>query len=70
MVVTGDITQVDLPTGVTSGLINAKHILKNIEGIRIINFREKDVVRHDIVKKIVHAYEEERSSSNTNSDAD
>jgi phosphate starvation-inducible PhoH-like protein len=67
MVVTGDITQVDLPTGTQSGLINAKHILKKIDGIRTINFKEKDVVRHDLVKKIVHAYEEERTSSNGNS---
>jgi len=70
MVVTGDITQVDLPTDTTSGLINAKNILKKIDGIRTINFREKDVVRHELVKKIVHAYEEERTSSNGNSSAD
>ncbi len=71
MVVTGDITQIDLPTGTQSGLINAKHILKKIDGIRTINFKEKDVVRHELVKKIVHAYEEERtSSSNGNSGTD
>jgi len=63
MVVTGDITQVDLPTGTHSGLINAKNILKNIDGISIINFNEKDVVRHELVKKIVHAYEHERKTS-------
>ena len=63
MVVTGDITQVDLPSGTQSGLINAKHILKNIDGIRTINFEEKDVVRHELVKKIVHAYEHERKTS-------
>ncbi|MDH5762100.1 MAG: PhoH family protein [Nitrospinota bacterium] len=63
MVVTGDITQVDLPSGTKSGLINAKTILKNIEGISIIRFNEKDVVRHELVKKIVHAYEEERNDT-------
>jgi phosphate starvation-inducible PhoH-like protein len=63
MVVTGDITQVDLPSGTKSGLINAKNILKNIEGISIIRFNEKDVVRHELVKKIVHAYEEERNDT-------
>ncbi|MDH5789930.1 MAG: PhoH family protein, partial [Nitrospinota bacterium] len=51
------------PSGTQSGLINAKNILKNIDGIRTINFLEKDVVRHELVKKIVHAYEEERKSS-------
>jgi phosphate starvation-inducible PhoH-like protein len=70
MVVTGDITQVDLPAGTTSGLINAKNILKKIDGIRTINFKEKDVVRHELVKKIVHAYEHERKASeNGNSDS-
>ena len=69
MVVTGDITQIDLPSGTHSGLTNAKHILKNIDGIRTINFEEKDVVRHELVKKIVHAYENERKASeNGNSD--
>ena len=70
MVVTGDITQVDLPTGTQSGLINAKSILRKIDGIRIINFKEKDVVRHELVKKIVHAYENERKApENGNSGA-
>ena len=71
MVVTGDITQVDLPTGTPSGLVHAKNILKKIEGIRIIHFNEKDVVRHDLVQHIVHAYEDERkNASNGNSGAD
>ncbi len=71
MVVTGDITQVDLPNNTPSGLIHAKNILKKIKGIRIIHFTEKDVVRHELVKHIVHAYEEEgTSSSNGNSGAD
>lgn len=56
MVVTGDITQVDLSKDTKSGLIHAQEILKNIDGIRIIQFKEKDVVRHELVKKIVRAY--------------
>lgn len=57
MVVTGDITQVDLPRGVRSGLLHAREILKDIEGIDLIHFMEKDVVRHELVKKIIHAYD-------------
>ncbi len=58
MVVTGDITQVDLSKDTKSGLIHAQEILKNIDGIRIIQFKEKDVVRHELVKKIVRAYDQ------------
>ncbi|TDJ60200.1 MAG: PhoH family protein [Nitrospina sp.] len=58
MVVTGDITQVDLSKNTKSGLIHAQEILKNIDGIRIIQFKEKDVVRHELVKKIVRAYDQ------------
>lgn len=58
MVVTGDITQVDLSKDTRSGLIHAQEILKNIDGIRIIQFKEKDVVRHELVKKIVRAYDQ------------
>ena len=61
MVVTGDITQVDLPRGTLSGLIEAHRILQGIEGISIINFSEKDVVRHELVKKIVKAYDRKDS---------
>ncbi len=56
-VVTGDITQIDLPTGRLSGLVEAKKIIGAIEGIKIVYFSEKDVVRHRLVKKIVRAYE-------------
>lgn len=56
-VITGDITQIDLPTGKTSGLIEAERILSNIEGIKFIYFSEKDVVRHKLVQEIVKAYE-------------
>ncbi len=64
MVVTGDITQAVLPYTTPSGLVHAKTILRKIDGIRLINFNEKDVVRHELVQNIVHAYEEERISNN------
>jgi len=56
-VVTGDITQIDLPTGRTSGLVEAMHIVGKIEGIAFVYFDEKDVVRHKLVQAIVKAYE-------------
>lgn len=56
-IVTGDITQIDLPGRQTSGLKEALKILKDIEGIAICNFSEKDVVRHPLVQKIIKAYE-------------
>ena len=58
VVVTGDSTQKDLPSGTTSGLDIAKKVLKNIEDISICNLTSKDVVRHPLVQKIVKAYEE------------
>jgi len=57
VVVTGDITQVDLPPNVFSGLIEIQHLLKNISGIEFIYLNEKDVVRHHLVQKIIKAYE-------------
>ena len=57
MVVTGDPTQVDLSTGQRSGLIEVIDILRGIEGIRFVQFDERDVVRHNLVQKIVKAYE-------------
>jgi len=57
MVVNGDITQIDLPTGRRSGLIHALEVLKGVEGIRFVRFDEKDVVRHTLVQRIVKAYE-------------
>lgn len=59
MVVNGDITQVDLPGHAKSGLIQAQHILKDIDQIKFINFSSNDVVRHPVVAKIVRAYEKE-----------
>lgn len=58
-VITGDITQVDLPRDKTSGLRHALKILLDIEGIGITQFQKDDIVRHPLVKKIVHAYEED-----------
>jgi len=56
-VVTGDITQIDLPTGRMSGLVQALKVVKDIEGIAFIYFDEKDVVRHKLVQQIVKAYD-------------
>jgi phosphate starvation-inducible PhoH-like protein len=57
MIVTGDPTQVDLPTGQKSGLVEALNLLDGIEGIHISRFSDKDVVRHALVGRIVRAYE-------------
>ncbi len=57
MVITGDITQIDLPDSKKSGLVEAVKILKNIEDIQVTRFTEKDVVRHKLVQDIVMAYE-------------
>ena len=57
MVITGDITQVDLPPSRPSGLIEIQHVLKDIDGIRFIYFDHRDVVRHDLVSAIVRAYD-------------
>ncbi len=59
MVITGDLTQIDLPKGLTSGLKHAIKILKDIDDIGIIRLNERDVVRHPLVQKIVKAYETE-----------
>lgn len=56
-VVTGDITQVDLPDGRTSGLIEIQGILKGLQGIKFIYFTERDIVRHEVVQRIIRAYE-------------
>jgi phosphate starvation-inducible PhoH-like protein len=56
-VITGDITQVDLPAGRVSGLIEVRTVLKDVPGIQFIHFGEEDVVRHELVQRIVRAYE-------------
>lgn len=57
MVITGDVTQIDLPNGKKSGLIHATEILKNIDGIGIVKLTSSDVVRHSLVMKIIKAYD-------------
>lgn len=57
MVVTGDVTQIDLPRSVRSGFLNALHVLKGVKGIGVIEYEKKDIVRHPLVQKIVDAYE-------------
>ncbi|HEY2381521.1 MAG TPA: PhoH family protein [Terriglobia bacterium] len=56
-VITGDVTQVDLPLGKLSGLIEARRVISGVEGISFIHFNERDVVRHPLVQRIVRAYE-------------
>ena len=57
MIVTGDVTQIDLPPSTTSGLIQAMQILKGVKGIGRIEFTKKDIVRHKLVQRIVEAYD-------------
>jgi phosphate starvation-inducible PhoH-like protein len=57
-VITGDITQIDLPSGKKSGLIESMEICGRIPGISTVQFGEKDVVRHNLVQQIIRAYEE------------
>jgi phosphate starvation-inducible PhoH-like protein len=67
-VITGDITQIDLPSDRTSGLIESKNILQGINGIKFVFFSKRDVVRHKLVQKIIQAYEElEAAKSENNS---
>src|SRR5213593_292174 len=57
-VITGDITQIDLPAGRTSGLVEAIDILKDVNGLAFVHFDESDVVRHHLVQRIIRAYDE------------
>ncbi len=57
MIITGDITQIDLPPSQQSGLIHAMKILKNVRGIEVVKFTKEDIVRHKLVQRIVEAYE-------------
>jgi len=65
MVVTGDITQIDLLNKNDSGLVQVKTLLKKIEGIQLVYFTEKDVVRHELVKKIIKAYDQPDTKTET-----
>ena len=60
-VITGDETQIDLPPHKNSGLLEAHRVLKNVEGIAVIEFDKRDVVRHPLVQRVIAAYEEHRS---------
>jgi phosphate starvation-inducible PhoH-like protein len=64
MVVTGDVTQIDLPSGQTSGLITVQQILAQVKGIEFIAFTPKDVVRHHLVQHIIEAYQESEKGRN------
>ena len=57
VVVTGDVTQIDLPRGKKSGLVEAIRVLKNLRDIDICYLKDTDVVRHELVKKIINAYD-------------
>ena len=57
MIVTGDMTQIDLPISQTSGLVQALRILKGVKGISFVELNKKDIVRHKLVERIVDAYE-------------
>lgn len=57
-VITGDVTQIDLPSGKVSGLIEARSVVSKVEGIDFVHFNEKDVVRHPLVQRIVRAYDD------------
>ncbi len=66
MIITGDMTQIDLPHSQKSGLIEALHILNNVEGIGVVNLNGKDIVRHKLVTRIVNAYENFDKERNNN----
>ena len=63
MVVTGDQSQIDLPNGVLSGLKDALGTLEGVDGIKFVFFTDKDVVRHPLVSRIVHAYDVKQRSA-------
>lgn len=66
MIINGDLSQTDLPRGVTSGLVDAVHILKNIGDIGFVEFTDKDVVRNSLVSKIVSAYNKAHEEKGNN----
>jgi phosphate starvation-inducible PhoH-like protein len=63
VVVTGDITQIDLPKGQASGLVEAAEVLRDVAGIAFVYLGERDVVRHEMVQKIIKAYDRRREES-------
>jgi phosphate starvation-inducible PhoH-like protein len=60
-VVTGDVTQIDLPSNKRSGLVEALQALKSVPGISFVYFNERDVVRHELVRAVISAYQQHRS---------
>src|SRR2546422_570402 len=64
-VITGDVTQIDLPPQKQSGLLEAHRVLKHTEGIAIVEFTKRDIVRHPLVQRIIAAYEEQRGKART-----
>lgn len=68
VVVNGDTTQIDLPGGKKSGLIDAVEILRNVEGISVVELTKRDVVRHKLVKKIIEQYEKQAERENRRND--
>jgi phosphate starvation-inducible PhoH-like protein len=56
-VINGDVTQIDLPRGTVSGLIEARKVLADVPGIAFVQFNEKDVVRHPLVQEVIRAYD-------------
>ena len=66
MIITGDMTQIDLPRSQKSGLVEALHILNGVEGIGVVNLHQKDIVRHKLVTRIVNAYEQYDKEYNNN----
>ena len=69
MIVTGDATQIDLPRSTTSGLLHALRVLKGVDGIGMVEFCKKDIVRHALVQRIVEAYEKYDEAVPANSDS-
>jgi phosphate starvation-inducible PhoH-like protein len=67
VVVTGDITQVDLPPERVSGLIEVREILRDVEGIEFVYFDERDVVRHKLVQDIIKAYDQHQNPTQSSS---
>jgi phosphate starvation-inducible PhoH-like protein len=63
-VVTGDVTQIDLPANKRSGLVEALQALKDVQGISFVYFTERDVVRHELVRAVIGAYQQHRSPAN------
>ncbi|MEE9522555.1 MAG: PhoH family protein, partial [candidate division NC10 bacterium] len=68
VVITGDITQVDLPPGKTSGLIEVRSVLQDVKGIEFVYLGQEDVVRHELVQQIIRAYEQRQTPSLSSED--